>query len=72
MYPTTELYSRALVTSHTPNYIDPPTRGWTIVIIAAILGPLAAVVVVLRIISRFRLQRNAGIDDYIFLGAMVR
>ena len=54
-----------------PNLINPELQGPLAPIIVAILGSLAVVVVVARYVSRFRLQANAGFDDWVFLAAMV-
>lgn len=51
--------------------LDPITRGHSILIYSAILGPLALITTIGRLISRFRLQRNAGYDDWVHIAALV-
>jgi hypothetical protein len=53
------------------NYVNPTLQDHWAPIIIAVLAVLAAIIVVARYVSRFRLQSNAGIDDWIFLAAMV-
>lgn len=53
------------------NYVNPVLQGHWAPIIIAVLAVLAVIVVVARYVSRFRLQRNAGLDDWIFLASMV-
>jgi hypothetical protein len=53
------------------NYVNPITQDHWAPIIIGVLAVLAATIVCARYVSRFRLQRNAGLDDWIFLAAMV-
>jgi hypothetical protein len=46
-----------------PNYVDPERRGPALIIINSILLPLALVVVGLRLYTRLRISRSAGLDD---------
>lgn len=53
-----------------PNYVDPPTHFPTVIIWAAVFGSIAMVASCARIWSRFRLQRNAGLDDWLYLASL--
>jgi hypothetical protein len=56
-----------------PNYIDPAKQPpQKLIAYATIFGLLAILTAAGRLWSRFRLQRNAGIDDYFFIAALVR
>ncbi|KAI2427842.1 hypothetical protein LOZ52_002918 [Ophidiomyces ophidiicola] len=55
-----------------PNYVNPPTRGEGVMIVALVLGVLMLIFVSLRVWVRFRVQREPGVDDYIVLAAVVR
>jgi hypothetical protein len=55
----------------TPNYVNPHTRGWELVIICIVLYALALFAVIARLWARFMIQRNAGADDALILAAMV-
>jgi hypothetical protein len=46
-----------------PNYVDPETRGFGLIILVCILLALCYVVVGMRLWARFRIVKNAGIDD---------
>jgi len=52
------------------NFVHPDHQGPVAPIIIAILAACAVVVVAARYWSRFQLQKNPGIDDWIFLAAM--
>ena len=54
-----------------PNYVNPPTRGYGLVILCSVLGSLSLTTVSLRLWTRARITRNFGIDDFIMLIAMV-
>jgi hypothetical protein len=54
-----------------PNYINPETRGNSVIIIHSILYTLVVVVVGLRIFTRARISRCFGADDTFILIAMV-
>lgn len=54
-----------------PNYINPPTRGPTLVIVNAILISLVVVVVLLRIYTRIAIKRWFGADDVFIALALV-
>jgi len=54
------------------NSTDPELQGPLAPIIVGVLGTIAIIAVVARYVSRFRLQANAGCDDWVFLAAMVR
>jgi len=51
--------------------LDPITRGHSILIYSSILGPLALITTIGRLVSRFRLQHNAGYDDWVHIAALV-
>jgi hypothetical protein len=53
-----------------PNYINPETRGNSVIIIHSILYTLVVVVVGLRIFTRARISRCFGADDTFILIAM--
>jgi hypothetical protein len=55
----------------TPNYTNPVTRGWDIVILDAILLAFAFVVLLARLWARLGLQHNAGLDDVFIVAAFV-
>src|SRR5689334_6960898 len=61
-----------VIFSWTPNYIDPPNRGWGMVILVAGLLTFAYVVVAMRLWARFVLAKNAGLDDALIMFNMVR
>jgi hypothetical protein len=54
------------------NYVDPPSRGWSIVILCTVLLSCTYIVVGLRIWARFGLAKNGGIDDALIIFNMVR
>jgi hypothetical protein len=54
-----------------PNYTKPETRGWGIVGLFTVLLLLTYVVVLMRLWARFRLAKNAGIDDALIIFNMV-
>ena len=55
----------------TPNYINPQTRGDSVLIIHGTLYSLVVVVVGLRIYTRICISRSFGLDDMFILLAMV-
>ncbi len=54
-----------------PNYDNPVTHGRGVLIVACALGPLTLAIIFARLWVRFRIQRNAGIDDWIMVFAVV-
>jgi hypothetical protein len=54
------------------NYIDPPSRGWTMPILVSVLLSFTYIIVGLRIWARFGIARNGGIDDALIIFTMVR
>jgi hypothetical protein len=54
-----------------PNYVDPQTRGWGIIVMSIIVASTSLAVVCARLFARMRL-RIIGIDDFIIVAAMVR
>jgi len=56
-----------------PNYIDPPLYSRSNpVVTVCVLGIISVLVVGARMVARFKIQRNAGIDDWLMLAALVR
>jgi len=55
----------------TPNYVDPETRGNSVIVINCILYSLVVGVVGLRIFTRTCISRSYGADDTFILIAMV-
>lgn len=55
----------------TPNYVNPHKKGPGGPIAVGVLGLIAIIVVIARYWSRCKLQRNVGLDDWVFLAAMV-
>ncbi|KAF2101379.1 hypothetical protein NA57DRAFT_35108, partial [Rhizodiscina lignyota] len=55
----------------TPNYVDPHTRGWSLVILMCVLYAIALLAVVARLWARLGILHNAGADDAIIVAAMV-
>lgn len=54
-----------------PNFVNPETRGWGIVVLVTLLLALTYIVVLLRLWARFVLAKNAGIDDALIIFNMV-
>lgn len=54
-----------------PNYVDPVTRGSTLMIVELTLLPIAMIVVFLRMWVRVAWLKKAWYDDYLMLLAMV-
>jgi hypothetical protein len=61
----------SLVTTWTPNYVDPETSGSGIIILVAVLLGLCYIVVFMRLWARMYLAKNAGIDDALIVFNMV-
>lgn len=61
-----------LATWPAPNYVDPETRGPTLLIAELTIMPLAFVVLALRLYCRIIKVRNSGWDDWLMVIAMVR
>ncbi|KAF1831226.1 hypothetical protein BDW02DRAFT_591285 [Decorospora gaudefroyi] len=55
----------------TPNYDDPVTRSQAVLIVSCVLGAFMFLVVGARLWARAIIQRNAGLDDWIMLAAMI-
>lgn len=55
----------------TPNYTNPVTRGWSLVIVNAILIGLVTTAVSLRYYARIRIKRWFGSDDVLITLAFV-
>jgi hypothetical protein len=54
-----------------PNYDDPVTRSKAVLITGCALGSIMVATVGARLWARAVIQRNAGLDDWIMLAAMV-
>jgi hypothetical protein len=53
------------------NYNDPVTRSKAVLVTSCVLGAVMIGVVGARMWARFIIQRNAGMDDWIMVAAMV-
>jgi hypothetical protein len=60
-----------LATWPKPNYLNPVTRGSTLMIVELTLLPIAMVVVFLRMWVRIGWLKRAGIDDWSMVLALV-
>jgi hypothetical protein len=54
------------------NYIDPPTRGWSMVILCTVLLTCTYIVVGMRLWARLVVAKSGGIDDALIIFNMVR
>jgi hypothetical protein len=54
-----------------PNLVNPQGRGMVTTVLAAIFTPITIFVVFARLWVRFRLQRNAGVDDWLMIASLV-
>lgn len=54
----------------TPNYVDPQRTDHSLTTMVIIVAAVSVIVVTLRMVARFVLQRNAGWDDYLMLAAL--
>jgi hypothetical protein len=54
-----------------PNLVNPEGRGMVTTVLAAIFTPITIFVVFARLWVRFRLQRNAGVDDWLMIASLV-
>lgn len=54
-----------------PNHVNPEGRGRVTSNIAFVLTPITFFVVFSRLWVRFRMQRNAGLDDWLMVVALV-
>jgi hypothetical protein len=61
----------SVILSWKPNYVDPVTRGPGMIVLVAVLLSLTYVVVALRLWARFRMAKNAGVDDALIIFNMV-
>ena len=55
----------------TPNYVDPTTKGYGLVILCSVLGFFSIATVSLRLWTRASITKNFGADDWVILLAMV-
>lgn len=54
-----------------PNHINPTTRSDYVIITACILTPISVTLLCTRLYVRISMQRNAGVDDWFMLAALV-
>lgn len=54
-----------------PNYDDPVTRPKAMPVLAGILGFFTLTLFLARLWVRIKMQRNAGLDDWLMVAAMV-
>ena len=54
-----------------PNYIDPPTKPKYVLVFSCLLGPISLVLLLARLWIRVRIQKNAGVDDWLILASWV-
>lgn len=64
-------YSSSNVSSHWSNSINPPTNASRLLITHVTMMVFAAIVVALRLITRYLVVKNPGWDDYMIIVAMV-
>jgi hypothetical protein len=55
-----------------PNYDNPPTQSKYVLTLSCILGPITVSMLLGRLWVRVRMQRNAGLDDWLMLASLVR
>ncbi|PYH98970.1 hypothetical protein BO71DRAFT_370017 [Aspergillus ellipticus CBS 707.79] len=54
----------------TPNYVDPVTRGNSVLIVGIVFLALATLVTILRLYTRFRITCTPGFDDFLIVVAL--
>ncbi|KAF2831695.1 hypothetical protein CC86DRAFT_282536 [Ophiobolus disseminans] len=54
-----------------PNYVDPTTKPKYILVLSCLLGPLSLAVLLARLWVRVRIQKSAGLDDWLMLASWV-
>lgn len=54
-----------------PNYVDPVTRGWAVVIISVIFGSLALITSVARFWTKIAVAKKCNLCDYLMAVAIV-
>jgi len=54
-----------------PNYVDPVTRGNGALVLCTFFGVIVAMAFGARLWARFVILRNAGIDDWLMIAALV-
>jgi hypothetical protein len=60
-----------LATWPKPNYVDPVTRGSSLMIVELTLLPIAMIVVFLRLWVRIAWLKKSWYDDYLMIVAMI-
>ncbi|KAE8354306.1 hypothetical protein BDV28DRAFT_87856 [Aspergillus coremiiformis] len=53
-----------------PNFVDPPTRGNSVLIVTIVFATLAFLVTCLRLYTRFKITCSPGIDDLLIVVAL--
>jgi hypothetical protein len=54
-----------------PNYINPERKSPYVLIVSCVLGPISIAILFARLWVRVRLQRDAGLDDWLMLASLV-
>ncbi|APA07748.1 hypothetical protein sscle_03g025180 [Sclerotinia sclerotiorum 1980 UF-70] len=54
-----------------PNYVDPKMRGNGVLVVNAILFPLALFIILIRLYTRLRISKSFGLDDWLIIAAML-
>lgn len=54
-----------------PNHVSPTTRSNYVIITACVLAPISVTLLCARLYVRIGMQRNAGLDDWFMLAALV-
>ncbi|CAD6440051.1 b628435a-f7c9-414c-9f17-943939478156 [Sclerotinia trifoliorum] len=54
-----------------PNYVDPKTRGNAVLVVNAILFPVALFIILIRLYTRLQISKCFGLDDWLIIAAMV-
>lgn len=60
-----------LATWPTPNYIDPTTRGDSVLVVTIVFSAIAFVITCLRLYTRIKITCSPGIDDILIVVALV-
>lgn len=54
-----------------PNYVDPETRGNTVLVVNVVLFPVTLFIILIRLYTRLRISKSFGLDDWLILVAML-
>ncbi|KAL4883316.1 hypothetical protein BJY04DRAFT_216616 [Aspergillus karnatakaensis] len=60
-----------LLTWPKPNYDNPPTRGHAVLVVTIICLSLSTIITLLRVWTRLRITRTAGLDDVLIVFGLV-